>query len=228
MVRRGSTVRVRQRALQKRRKPALFVSRELARSPTCGMEPFMVPQVQSARWKRRKSTGSARSWAGTSAHGTSPTLRFRHSISATASKQSCSPTRQGYSRLTRDLHRLATTARLAERLAQLRGKGCSRGYGALMEPSRRNQRQAGQMDQPRPICRRKCVASDRACTRVTLRKPHGKEGVGGSSPPEGFVFLPAQVRYPSSGLTAVRSSGVHRASTSVHGFDSGALRASRN
>ena len=28
----------------------------------------------------------------------------------------------------------------------------------------------------RPICRRKCVASDRACTRVTLRNLHGKEG----------------------------------------------------
>jgi catechol 2,3-dioxygenase-like lactoylglutathione lyase family enzyme len=36
MVRRGSTVRVRQRALQERRKPALVVSRELARSPACG------------------------------------------------------------------------------------------------------------------------------------------------------------------------------------------------
>jgi hypothetical protein len=36
MVRRGSTVRVRQRALQKRRKSALFVWRELARSPACG------------------------------------------------------------------------------------------------------------------------------------------------------------------------------------------------
>src|SRR5918992_1885299 len=36
MVRRGSTVRVRQRALTKRRKSALFVLRELARSPACG------------------------------------------------------------------------------------------------------------------------------------------------------------------------------------------------
>jgi hypothetical protein len=36
MVRRGSTVRVRQRALQKRRKSANFSSRELARSPACG------------------------------------------------------------------------------------------------------------------------------------------------------------------------------------------------
>jgi hypothetical protein len=36
MVRRGSAVRVRQRALQKRRKLALFVRRGLARSPICG------------------------------------------------------------------------------------------------------------------------------------------------------------------------------------------------
>jgi hypothetical protein len=30
-----------------------------------------------------------------------------------------------------------------------------------------------------------CVASDRACTRLTLRNLHGKEGVDGSSPSEG-------------------------------------------
>jgi hypothetical protein len=35
------------------------------------------------------------------------------------------------------------------------------------------------------ICRRKCVTHDRACTRVPLPNFHGKEGVGGSSPPEG-------------------------------------------
>jgi hypothetical protein len=32
------------------------------------------------------------------------------------------------------------------------------------------------------ICRTNCVASDRGCTRVTLSKFHGKEGVDGSSP----------------------------------------------
>jgi hypothetical protein len=37
----------------------------------------------------------------------------------------------------------------------------------------------------RAICRRKCVARDRACTRVTLPNLHGKEGVSGSSPEEG-------------------------------------------
>ena len=36
------------------------------------------------------------------------------------------------------------------------------------------------------ICRRNCVASDRACTRVTAQNLHGKEGVNGSSPLEGF------------------------------------------
>jgi hypothetical protein len=45
MVRRGSTVRVRQRALQERRKPALFVSSRLAESPIAvGMEPFKEPR----------------------------------------------------------------------------------------------------------------------------------------------------------------------------------------
>jgi hypothetical protein len=39
---------------------------------------------------------------------------------------------------------------------------------------------------PIPICRKNRVAHDRACTRVTLENLHGKEGVGGSSPPEGF------------------------------------------
>jgi hypothetical protein len=38
------------------------------------------------------------------------------------------------------------------------------------------------------ICRRNCVASDRACTRVTPRNLHGKEGVDGSSPSEGFAY----------------------------------------
>jgi hypothetical protein len=37
----------------------------------------------------------------------------------------------------------------------------------------------------RAICRRKCVARDRACTRVTPRNLHGKEGIDGSSPSEG-------------------------------------------
>jgi hypothetical protein len=41
-----------------------------------------------------------------------------------------------------------------------------------------------------PICRRNCVADDRACTRVTPRNLHGKEGVGGSSPPGGSAKAP--------------------------------------
>ena len=35
-----------------------------------------------------------------------------------------------------------------------------------------------------PICRRNCIADDRACTRVTPRNLHRKEGVDGSSPAE--------------------------------------------
>jgi hypothetical protein len=42
-----------------------------------------------------------------------------------------------------------------------------------------------------PICRRNCVASDRACPRVTLPNFHGKEGVDGSSPSEGLYKSPA-------------------------------------
>jgi hypothetical protein len=38
------------------------------------------------------------------------------------------------------------------------------------------------------ICRKKRVASDRACTRVMPRNLHGKEGVDGSSPSEGLFF----------------------------------------
>src|SRR6266545_714750 len=41
------------------------------------------------------------------------------------------------------------------------------------------------------ICRRNCVASDRACTRVTPRNLHGKEGADGSSPSEGLDKVPA-------------------------------------
>src|SRR5215211_5908205 len=37
-----------------------------------------------------------------------------------------------------------------------------------------------------PICRRNCVADDRACTRVTPQNLHGKEAVPGSSPGGGL------------------------------------------
>ena len=42
----------------------------------------------------------------------------------------------------------------------------------------------------RPICRKNCVASDRACTPVTPGNLHGKEGVDGSSPSEGSAKAP--------------------------------------
>jgi len=41
-----------------------------------------------------------------------------------------------------------------------------------------------------PICRENRVARDRACTCVTLRNLHGKEGVDGSSPSEGSAKAP--------------------------------------
>jgi hypothetical protein len=40
------------------------------------------------------------------------------------------------------------------------------------------------------ICRRNRVADHRACTRVTLRNLHGKEGVDGSSTSEGSAKAP--------------------------------------
>ena len=46
-----------------------------------------------------------------------------------------------------------------------------------------------------PICRENCVASDRACTRVTPQNLHGKEGVDGSSPSEGFDKMPANLHF---------------------------------
>jgi hypothetical protein len=44
------------------------------------------------------------------------------------------------------------------------------------------------------ICRdTNCVASDRTCTPVTAPIFHGKEGVDGSSPSEGFAEVPANL-----------------------------------
>ena len=54
------------------------------------------------------------------------------------------------------------------------------------------------------------IANARRCPPVPPPNLHGKEGVDGSSPSEGFVLLPAQARLPLSVLTAVWSSGVHR------------------
>jgi hypothetical protein len=42
----------------------------------------------------------------------------------------------------------------------------------------------------RPICRTNVPANDRACTPVPPQNFHGKEGVGGSSPPEGSEKAP--------------------------------------
>ena len=44
----------------------------------------------------------------------------------------------------------------------------------------------------------------------------GKEGVDGSSPSEGFRFLPAQVLVPFSGSATHSRFDVHPASTNVH------------
>ena len=41
------------------------------------------------------------------------------------------------------------------------------------------------------ICRKNVIASARPCTPVPPGNLHGKEGVDGSSPSEGFAVLPA-------------------------------------
>ena len=56
---------------------------------------------------------------------------------------------------------------------------------------------------------------------------HGKEGVDGSNPSEGFGISPAQRPFLLPLLTADRCFDVHAASTSVHGSNSGVLNASR-
>src|ERR671935_2263822 len=62
MVRRGSTVRVRQRALQKRCKAALLFRENLHDlQPAIGMEPFMEPSGSERALKRRKWTHSQES-----------------------------------------------------------------------------------------------------------------------------------------------------------------------
>ena len=43
----------------------------------------------------------------------------------------------------------------------------------------------------RQICRTNVSANDRACTRLPPQNLHGKEGVDGSSPSEGFGKKPA-------------------------------------
>jgi catechol 2,3-dioxygenase-like lactoylglutathione lyase family enzyme len=85
MVRRGSTVRVRQRALQKPRKSRLFVSKELARAPVCGgygavygafrsRTPSWCPRWRRSRGyrrgrvRRRRSVLRAGSVVGVNAH----------------------------------------------------------------------------------------------------------------------------------------------------------------
>src|SRR5438094_7229724 len=46
-----------------------------------------------------------------------------------------------------------------------------------------------------PICTTNVLANDRACTRIPPRNFHGKEGVDGSSPSEGFPKTPANLLF---------------------------------
>ena len=59
------------------------------------------------------------------------------------------------------------------------------------------------------ICREKRVADDRACTRVTLSNLHGKEGVDGSSPSEGFSKVPVNWHFLVAYLLNTRTHSGH-------------------
>jgi hypothetical protein len=90
MVRRGSPVRVRKRALQKSRKSALFVWRELARSPACSAYGALYGafRFRAHAPKRRKWTHSPEGCLGASASTAS---------SSTASASSRRTSMPGYS-----------------------------------------------------------------------------------------------------------------------------------
>ena len=66
------------------------------------------------------------------------------------------------------------------------------------------------------ICRRNCVASDRACTRVTPLNFHGKEGVDGSSPSEGCRKNTCKLTYCVAWLGASCTRGYE---TGTHSWD---------
>ena len=57
--------------------------------------------------------------------------------------------------------------------------------------STRGHARARETRDKRPICRNNVIASDRPCPPVPHRNLHGKEGVDGSSPSEGFRLFPA-------------------------------------
>jgi hypothetical protein len=59
------------------------------------------------------------------------------------------------------------------------------------------------------------IATDRACTRVPLPNFHGKEGVDGSSPSEGFAKVAAYRQLPFAIRTMNRMRDVHRTSTQL-------------
>src|SRR6266702_1847074 len=74
-----------------------------------------------------------------------------------------------------------------------------------------NQRQIVQRPKGRKEAKTDAVGCDRPPATF-----HGKEGVDGSSPSEGFRFLPAQVLVPFSGSATNSRFDVHPASTNVH------------
>jgi hypothetical protein len=81
-------------------------------------------------------------------------------------------------------------------------RGCNRRQLAANRPTRKARRQG------------ETVAT--SCHRLP-ETFHGKEGVDGSSPSEGFAIPPAQPSFLFSVVTPAAVFGVHAASTSVHG-----------
>src|SRR6476659_3136830 len=61
-----------------------------------------------------------------------------------------------------------------------------------VSPSVRGHARALATPAERPICRTNVLANDRACTPLPPQNFHGKEGLDGSSPSEGFKKSPAK------------------------------------
>jgi hypothetical protein len=98
-------------------------------------------------------------------------------------------------------------SRLGLRWGQVLGTGSriSRDAQGLSREGRNEERNE-------QFCRESVVPSAFPASRGR-RLNHGKEGVDGSSPSEGFGILPAQSPFPLSEVAPLTSSSVHRAST---------------
>jgi hypothetical protein len=93
-----------------------------------------------------------------------------------------------------DLTRLAGSAAPAKRVVVTSNNSARTQNGHIRNNTRDVSRRIP-ATRIEPLCRGKYVARDRACTRVTPKNLHGKEGVDGSSPSEGFDKVPANPHF---------------------------------